>query len=96
MRICFIFIVIVIDIDFDRVVIVKYNVRVYEVEDRIEFIIGDYFYVVFKFRVDVVFLSFFWGGLEYLGVEVFDLEIMIELKLYFFIRMKIFFVLENS
>lgn len=95
LRICFIFTVIAIDIDPDRVAIAKHNARVYGVEDRIEFIIGDYFHVAPKLRADVVFLSPPWGGPEYLGAEVFDLETMIELKSYPFTRM-IFLVLENN
>lgn len=72
--------VIAIDIDPDRVAIAQHNARVYGVEDRIEFIIGDYFHVAPKLQADVVFLSPPWGGPEYLGAEVFDLETMIELK----------------
>ncbi|XP_062607139.1 trimethylguanosine synthase-like [Saccostrea cucullata] len=72
--------VIAIDIDPDRVALAQHNARVYGVDDRIEFIIGDYFHVAPNLRADVVFLSPPWGGPEYLGADVFDLETMIELK----------------
>lgn len=74
--------VIAIDIDPDRVAIAQHNARVYGVEDRIEFIIGDYFQVAPSLKADVMFLSPPWGGPKYLGAEVFDLETMIELKSY--------------
>ncbi|XP_061168162.1 trimethylguanosine synthase-like [Saccostrea echinata] len=72
--------VIAIDIDRERVAIAQHNARVYGVEDRIEFIIGDYFHIAPNLKADVVFLSPPWGGPEYLEADVFDLETMIELK----------------
>mgnify|MGYP000216277699 CR=1 FL=1 len=49
---------------------------IYGVEDRIEFIVGDYFEVVKYIRPDVIFLSPPWGGPEYLNQEIFDLSKM--------------------
>ena len=46
---------------------------IYGVEDRIEFICGDYFDIIGSLRPDVVFLSPPWGGPEYLNSETFDL-----------------------
>jgi len=46
------------------------------VEDRIEFIVGDFFKVVPGLKPDVVFLSPPWGGPQYLDQDVFDLQLM--------------------
>ena len=44
----------------------------------IEFIIGDFFQVIpLIYTADVIFLSPPWGGPEYLGSEVYDLQSMI-------------------
>ena len=45
-------------------------------QDRIEFIVGDYFEIIQTLRPDVVFLSPPWGGPEYLDQETFDLANM--------------------
>ena len=45
-------------------------------EDRIEFIVGDYFKIIPSLRPDVVFLSPPWGGPAYLDQDIFDLEDM--------------------
>jgi len=68
--------VIAIDIDPEKIALARNNARVYGVEDRIEFICGDYFEVMPHLRADVVFLSPPWGGPEYLNEEVFDLKKM--------------------
>ena len=66
--------VIAIDIDPNKIEQARHNARVYGVQDRIEFIVGDFFKVVPTLKADVVFLSPPWGGPEYLGQEVFDLK----------------------
>ena len=48
----------------------------FQVEDRIEFIVGDYFDVMPSLKADTVFLSPPWGGPEYQKQEVFDLKEM--------------------
>jgi trimethylguanosine synthase len=48
---------------------------VYGVEDRIEFIQGDFLKIVPTLTADVVFLSPPWGGPDYLTADVFDLEL---------------------
>lgn len=68
---------IVIDIDLVKIIFVCYNVIVYGVEDCIDFIVGDYMKLILCLKVDVVFLSLLWGGLDYVSVEVFDIKIMI-------------------
>ena len=46
----------------------------------IEFIIGDFFQVIpLIYTADVIFLSPPWGGPEYLGSEVYDLQSMIQM-----------------
>ena len=70
--------VIAIDIDPKKIQAAKNNARVYGVEDRIEFIVGDFFQVIpLIYTADVIFLSPPWGGPEYLGAEVYDLQSMI-------------------
>jgi len=68
--------VIAIDIDPKKIELARHNARVYGVEDRIEFIVGDFFEVVPGLKADVIFLSPPWGGPEYLDEEVFDLQLM--------------------
>ena len=68
--------VIAIDIDPAKIELARHNARVYGVEDRIEFIVGNFFQVLPTLKPDVVFLSPPWGGPEYLGQEVFDLQLM--------------------
>jgi len=68
--------VIAIDIDPAKIELARHNARVYGVEDRIEFMVGNYFHIVPNLKPDVVFLSPPWGGPEYLGQDVFDLKLM--------------------
>ncbi|KAI7825640.1 RNA cap guanine-N2 methyltransferase-domain-containing protein [Gamsiella multidivaricata] len=67
--------VIAIDIDPVRLMCAKNNARVYGVEDRIEFICGDYMTLIPKLKADVVFLSPPWGvGPGYLAQDEFDIK----------------------
>merc|ERR1712013_820177 len=68
--------VIAIDIDPNKIELARHNAGVYGVEDRIEFIVGDFFQVMPSLKADVVFLSPPWGGPEYQNQEVFDLKEM--------------------
>jgi len=68
--------VIAIDIDPEKIEMAKHNAAIYGVEDRIEFIVGDYFKIIPSLRPDVVFLSPPWGGPAYLDQDIFDLEDM--------------------
>ncbi|XP_067677508.1 uncharacterized protein [Haliotis asinina] len=70
--------VIAVDIDPVKLELARHNAGVYGVSDRIEFILGDYLLVAPTLKADVVFLSPPWGGPDYLGSEVYDLETMIE------------------
>lgn len=70
--------VIAIDIDPNKIEAAKHNAKIYGVDDRIDFITGDFFQIVpFLKNVDVIFLSPPWGGPEYLNADVFDLQSMI-------------------
>ncbi|KAI7869238.1 RNA cap guanine-N2 methyltransferase-domain-containing protein [Spinellus fusiger] len=75
--------VIAIDVDPVKLHCARNNARIYGVEDRIEFIQGDFFELASRLTVstihncNVVFLSPPWGGPDYIGAEVFDLNTMI-------------------
>ncbi|KAI1312306.1 Trimethylguanosine synthase [Mortierella claussenii] len=66
--------VIAIDIDPVRLMCAKHNAKVYGVEDRIEFICGDFMTLIPRLKADVVFLSPPWGGPGYLAQDEFDLK----------------------
>ncbi|KAF9082986.1 Trimethylguanosine synthase [Mortierella sp. AD031] len=66
--------VIAIDIDPVRLECARHNARIYGVEDRIEFICGDYLTLLPRLKADVVFLSPPWGGPGYLGQKEFDIK----------------------
>uniref|UniRef100_A0A1B0CL39 Trimethylguanosine synthase n=3 Tax=Lutzomyia longipalpis TaxID=7200 RepID=A0A1B0CL39_LUTLO len=52
----------------------KHNAAVYGVQDRIEFIVGDFVAMADTLKADVVFLSPPWGGPQYSKEETYDLE----------------------
>lgn len=66
--------VLAIDIDPVKIELARNNARVYGVDDRIEFIVGDFLQLASKLIADVVFLSPPWGGPEYAKNETFDLN----------------------
>ncbi|KAG0004249.1 Trimethylguanosine synthase [Entomortierella chlamydospora] len=66
--------VIAIDIDPVRLMCARHNAKIYGVEDRIEFICGDYMKLIPRLKADVVFLSPPWGGPEYLAQDEFDIK----------------------
>ena len=68
--------VIAVDIDKDKIAMARHNARVYGVEHKIDFIVGDFFQVAPNIKADVVFLSPPWGGPAYVNQEVFDLKKM--------------------
>lgn len=65
---------IAIDIDPNKIKIARHNAGIYGVEDRIEFIVGDFLQLAPHLVADVVFLSPPWGGPDYIKKKVFDLE----------------------
>jgi trimethylguanosine synthase len=86
--------VIAIDIDPVKIECAYHNAVLYGVEDRIEFIVGDFMALAEGLKADVVFLSPPWGGPGYLSADVFDVETMIELN-GFRIFQKAFEITEN-
>ncbi|KAG9305785.1 hypothetical protein G9A89_001073 [Geosiphon pyriformis] len=71
--------VIAIDIDETKLLCAKHNAELYGVEDRIEFIKGDYLKLIPKLKADVIFLSPPWGGPTYQKFGTFDIKTMIAL-----------------
>ncbi|KAJ3149156.1 Trimethylguanosine synthase [Geranomyces variabilis] len=73
--------VIAIDIDPVKLRCARHNAKLYGVEDKIEFVLGDALEVLARkdVRADVVFLSPPWGGPKYLKAEVFDFYTMLPL-----------------
>lgn len=72
------FVVLAIDINADRLDLARQNAAVYNVEDQIEFLQGDFLHLAPQLCGDVVFLSPPWGGPDYLSAEVFDIKTMME------------------
>ena len=68
--------VIAIDIDPVKIELAKNNAAVYGVEDRIEFIVGDFLELAPTLKADCVFLSPPWGGPEYLRQNIYSLSHM--------------------
>lgn len=66
--------VIAIDIDPEKIELAKHNAKIYGVEDKIDFICGDFFSLSEKLIGDVVFLSPPWGGPAYIVDSVFDIK----------------------
>jgi trimethylguanosine synthase len=52
----------------------RHNATIYGVQDKIEFIVGNFFDLVEGLQADVVFLSPPWGGPDYMRNEIYDLE----------------------
>lgn len=69
--------VIAIDIDPVKIACARHNAEIYGVQDRIEFIIGDFMKLADSLHGDVVFLSPPWGGPDYARADVFDIKTMI-------------------
>ena len=66
--------VVAIDIDPEKIELARNNARVYGVEERIEFIIGDFLALAPTMKADSVFLSPPWGGPKYLQQDVYPLS----------------------
>lgn len=65
--------VIAIDVSLKRLEMARHNARVYGVDERIEFIHGDFGQIAHRLKADVVYMSPPWGGPEYMSMEVYDL-----------------------
>lgn len=68
--------VIAIDIDPVKLEMAKHNAKIYNVENKIEFILGDFLQLAScgKFQADIVFLSPPWGGPKYKNKKDYDIE----------------------
>ena len=52
----------------------KHNARIYGVDNKIEFIVADFFHIYKDLKADGLFLSPPWGGPDYKKMEVYDLK----------------------
>ncbi|CAN1163876.1 Trimethylguanosine synthase [Linum perenne] len=70
--------VIAIDIDPKKIEFAYHNAAIYEVDDQIDFIEGDFFNLAPKLKVlaDTVFLSPPWGGPDYLKEKTYDIKML--------------------
>lgn len=66
--------VIAVDIEEKKLNICKSNCKVYQCQDNIEFILGDYLNMVGKIKADYVFLSPPWGGVKYKDSNVYSIK----------------------
>ncbi|KAJ1735181.1 Trimethylguanosine synthase [Coemansia biformis] len=66
--------VLAIEMDPCRLEMARNNAQIYSVDDRIEFVLADFFAVAPMLAADVVFVSPPWGGVDYTAAPVFDLD----------------------
>lgn len=66
--------VIAIDICPERIEIARNNARVYGVEHKIDFMVGDFYEMAPYLKADAVFLSPPWGGPKFMRLPVYDLS----------------------
>ncbi|XP_027189744.1 uncharacterized protein [Cicer arietinum] len=69
--------VIAIDIDPLKIDYARHNAAIYGVDDKIDFIMGDFFHLAPKLKADTVFLSPPWGGPDYAKVATYDMKTML-------------------
>lgn len=66
---------IAIDIDTKKIEMARHNAKIYGVEDKIDFIVGDFFDLIDGIQADIVYLSPPWGGPSYMKYDtIYDLE----------------------
>ncbi|KAA8537760.1 hypothetical protein F0562_027660 [Nyssa sinensis] len=70
--------VIAIDIDPKKIDYARHNAAIYGVDDRIEFIRGDFFLLAPKLKADTVFLSPPWGGPDYTKAKTYNIKTMLK------------------
>uniref|UniRef100_A0ACD6A446 Uncharacterized protein n=1 Tax=Avena sativa TaxID=4498 RepID=A0ACD6A446_AVESA len=68
--------VVVVEIDPRKVELARHNARIYGVEDKIEFVVGDFFHLAPYLKADLVFLSPPWGGPSYSQTQVYTLDLL--------------------
>lgn len=70
-----------IDIDPQKIELARHNAKIYGVQDKITFIVGDFMEMVPILKADVIFLSPPWGGpIDYKHTPIFDLTTMTPLS----------------
>ncbi len=65
-----------VDIDSAKIEFCRHNSRICRVEDKIEFIVGDFMKLAPTLKAGAVFLSPPWGGPNYLTTSVFNIKTM--------------------
>lgn len=70
--------VIAVDIDPIKIDLARRNATIYGVDNKIEFVVGDFLKLAPKLKADVVFMSPPWGGPQYLREDTYDLESMMK------------------
>lgn len=70
--------VIGIDINPERIKMAKHNATIYGVQNQCEFILGDFTQIIhmLAYKVDAVFLSPPWGGIDYQSIDKYTLDHM--------------------
>ncbi|XP_062019683.1 uncharacterized protein LOC133736263 isoform X2 [Rosa rugosa] len=67
-----------IDIDPTKIDYAQHNAAIYGVDERIDFIKGDFFHLASRLKADTVFLSPPWGGPGYAREETYDIMTMLK------------------
>ncbi|KAI3947713.1 hypothetical protein MKX01_034378 [Papaver californicum] len=70
--------VIAIDIDPQKIAHAHHNAAIYGVQDKINFVVGDFFMLAPKLKADVVFMSPPWGGPDYAKSQTYDIRKMLQ------------------
>ncbi|MCL7031818.1 hypothetical protein MKW94_027676 [Papaver nudicaule] len=70
--------VIAIDIDPQKIAYAHHNAAIYGVQDKIDFLKGDFFLLAPKLKADVVFMSPPWGGPDYAKSQTYDIRTMLQ------------------
>ncbi|XP_060836172.1 trimethylguanosine synthase-like [Rhopalosiphum padi] len=68
--------VIAIDIDPEKIKLARHNAKICGVEDKIQFIVGDFFSIYKTIKADVLFMSPPWGGPGYAVNKIYSLKSM--------------------
>lgn len=68
--------VVAIDINPEKIEYARHNARVYGVEEKITFLVGDFFKLAPTLQADVVFLSPPWGGPHYSELPAYSLDML--------------------
>ncbi|KAI3861738.1 hypothetical protein MKX03_036774 [Papaver bracteatum] len=70
--------VIAVDIDPQKIAHSQHNAAIYGVQDKIDFVVGDFFLLAPKLKADVVFMSPPWGGPDYAKSQTYDIRTMLQ------------------